>query len=388
MNVKQVADLVNQIQGEILGKEAVSNEDLSNVVEVGKALANANGVDNFVKTLTDRIGKTVFVDRVYSGFAPSIMMEGWEFGSILQKIMCELPDATTNETWNLTDGASYDVNVFHAPTISVRYFNKKITFQIEMSLTDRQIKEAFKSANDMMKFTALIYNTINNAMTLKVSGLAQSAIANMIGLTLYKDYNSTTTFTGASHTRAVNLLYEYNNGPNSGGSALAAADALTNKEFLRFAAMRMGQYVDRLRIMSTLFNIEEKARFTSTDRLKFILHSDFFNAAKAYLYSDTFNDEFVRLPGADIVPYWQGSGTGYAFSDTGKINIKTTDNNDMTITGILGVMFDRDAVAVANVDRRTTAQRNEAAEFTNTWTKWDCELLNDPDENFVVFFVA
>lgn len=388
MNVQQVATLVNDIQAEILGEAAVDNENLTNIVEVGNALADVGGVDNFVKALPDRIGKTVFVDRVYQGYAPKVMMDGWEFGSILQKIQIELPDATTNSTWSLVDGASYDTNVFHAPTITAKYFNKKLTFNIELSITDRQVKEAFIDAAHMVAFASMIYNAINNTMTLKTGGLIQRAINNMIGLTMYDEYTSTDTFNTGSTTKAVNLLYEYNNGPNAGGTALTAATALTSKEFLRYAAMRIGQYANRMSIMSELFNIDGRARFTPMDRLNVILHADFSNAAKSYLYSDTFNEEFVKLPSADIVPYWQGSGTDYGFSSTGKVEVTTTDSKTMTITGVLGVMFDKYACAVANVDRRTLSKYNEDGEFTNTWTKWDCELLNDTAENFVVFFVA
>jgi hypothetical protein len=122
--------------------------------------------------------------------------------------------------------------------------------------------------------------------------------------------------------------------------------------------------------------------------LHVVLLSDFASSAGAYLQSDTFHNEFVALPKAEIVPYWQGSGKDYNFSDTSQINIKMPDNNTIKVSGILGVMFDRDALGVCNKDRRVTTNYNAKGEFWNQWAKFDCEYFNDNNENFVVFFVA
>lgn len=385
MDVKQVYSLVNDITGEILGEQSVLNEDLSNVVEIGDTLIQNGELDNYAHALIDRIGKTVFVDRKYSGMMPSIMMDGWEFGSVLQKIDVDLPEASENESWELVDGASYDVNVYHAPTVHALYFNKKLTFEVEMSFTERQLKESFISGASLNAFISMIYTAIENAMTIRMGGLAQRAINNMIGLTMYDEYQSTTVFNNASHVKAVNLLKEYND--ISGGS-LTAADCLTNKEFVRYASYRMGLYADRMSKMSSAFNVGLKPRFTPSERLTFIALSEFFNAAKVYLYSDTFNEEFVKLPNADVIPYWQGSGTDYGFASTSAIKCTTTDNKTMEMTGILAVMADKYSVAVCNQDRRVTSNFNARGEFYNNYYKYDCELINDTNENFVVFFVA
>ena len=211
----------------------------------------------------------------------------------------------------------------------------------------------------------------------------------MIGETMYAAYNSTSSFSGGSHPNAVNLLYLYNTTFFSDPSDyITADDALTDKAFLRFAAFTMGKYVSRLSKMSTLFNVGGKARFTPKDMLHVVLHADFVAAARAYLYSDTYNEEYTMLPQADTVPYWQGSGTDYEFSSTGAITCTTSDNHDMTITGVLGVMFDRDALGVCNIDRRVTTHYVAKAEFFNNWHKYDCQAFNDLNENLVVFFIA
>lgn len=388
MKVTQVYEILNTITSEMLGDSIIVAEDLSNVVDVGRAFENLeNGYDNYVRRLHDHIGKMVFVDRVYRGRAPSVIMDGWEFGSILEKVRANLPEASENESWKLENGASYDPNIFYQPSVSVKFFNKRITFEVPVSITEKQVKEAFSSAVQLNAFYSMIQVAIENTMTVKLDGLVMRTINAAIGETMY-DYNSAGTYTGSGNTRAVNLLYLYN---QTVTTDITAADALTDPDFIRFASFVMKNYIGRLRDMSTLFNIGGTPKFTPRDRLHVVLLEEFKNAAGVYLYDNTgqFNTDEVKFPEeAETVNYWQGSGTGYAFSDTGKVQITTPSGHSVTVTGVLGVLFDRDTLGVANVDRRVTTNYNAKAEFWNEYHKYDAGYFLDLDENFVVFYVA
>lgn len=386
MEVKQIYELMNTVTNEVLGKSDLVMEDLSNVVDVGTEIFNASAVDNYVRSLVDHIGKVVFVNRPYTGSVPSVLMDGWEYGSVCEKIIADMPEATENESWQLEDGASYDPNIFYQPKVSAKFFNKKVTFEVPMSFTEKQVKESFSNAAQLNGFISMIYNEIDKSMTVKIDSLVMRTIANMIGTTVYSDYQGTAQ-NAKSGVKAVNLLKLYKD-RNASASEMTASQAITNPDFIRFASYIMGMYEKRLAKISTLFNVGGKARFTPSDMLHVVLLADFASSAGAYLQSDTFHNEFVALPKAEIVPYWQGSGTGYNFTDTSKINIKMPDNNLIEVNGILGVMFDRDALGVCNKDRRVTTNYNAKGEFWNQWAKFDCEYFNDTNENFIVFFVA
>lgn len=376
MTVQQIYSLVNDITSEVVGEEAtLLNEDLTNVVDVGKELFSATDVDNYVKSLVNRIGKTVFVNRKYSGRVPSVVMDSWEFGSVLQKISADLPAATENESWELVDKQSYDPNVFYKPSVSAKFFNSKVTFEIPLSFTERQVKESFNSANELNAFLSMLYNSVEKSMTVKTDSLVMRTINNMIAHT----YNA---------GKAINLLTEYN---DITGESLTADKAIVSADFLRFASMQIALYADRVGTMSTLFNIGGKERFTPKDDLHIVLLSDFAQGAKTYLESDTFNKELVALPNAEIVPYWQGSGDDFSFEKTSAVNVKISDGGttkDISFGGVLGVMFDRDALGVANLDRRVTTNYNPKAEFFTNWYKFDCGYYNDMNENFILFYVA
>ena len=388
MNVNQVYAFVNEATKEALGQEAVLNEDLSNIVSVGEAIFNANAVDNYVKALVNRIGKVIFVNRVYQGSAPSVMMDGWEYGSVLQKISAGLPDAKVNETWELEDGQSYDPHVFHKPKgVTVKFYNDYITFEVDMSFTEEQLKESFTNATALAGFVSMLYTNVDNTMTVKIDELIRRTINNMIAETIYDDYQGAGLST-KSGVKAINLLYLYNNSVNAGGTALTVAKAITDPAFIKFASYMIKLTHDRMRTMSTLFNVGKQPRFTPSDLCHIALLSDFASSADVYLQSDTFHNELTKLPTAETITYWQGSGNDFAFDSVSKIDVKSSQNHTVTTTGILGVMFDRWALGVSNVNRKVTSQWTPNAEFFTNFYKYKAGFFNDLNENFVVFFIA
>lgn len=409
MEVNQIHTLINSVSKEVLGKTDVVQKDLAGIVDLGKEVFNQSAVDNYVKSLVNHIGKVIFVNRPYAGKVPSVLMDAWEFGSVLEKISADVPEAEENDTWNLTNGKTYSQDVFHKPAVTAKFFNSKVTFEVPISITERQVKESFSNAAQLNGFISMIYAAVEKSMTIKVDALIMHTINNMIAETVLADAAAfgapaAGDMTGAelanaSTARCVNLLKLYNDkyfpathgtgdsDPTPNPDALTAAKAITDPDFIRFASYVMGTYADRLQSISTVFNVGGKERFTPKDMLHVVLLSDFAKAAQTYLYSDTFNRGDVLLPQAETVPFWQGSGKNYDFASTGTINIKESGGKPVKISGVLGVMFDRDALGVCNLDRRVTTNYNAKAEFFNNYYKFDAGYFNDTNENFVVFFI-
>lgn len=377
MKVNQIYALVNQATNEMLGESAVLAEDLSNIVDIGKAVINTDNVDNYVKKLVNHIGKVVFVNRAYSGGVPSVLMDSWEFGSILEKVSADIPEASENDTWSLVDGQDYSPNKFYQPSVSAKFFNSKVTFEIPMSFTEKQVKESFSSAEQLNGFLSMLVTAVENSMTVKLDALIMRTMTNFIGEVLG----------GATPSiRSVNLLTGFN--AAFPAADLTAAGALVSPDFIRYATMQIKMYSDRMERISTLFNAGGKERFTSRDLQHVVLLSEFAAAASTYLLSDTYNKDDVTLIDHETVPYWQGSGTTYSFEDTSSINVKTASGKTVDASGIIGIIFDRDALGVTNLDRRVTTNYNARAEFYTNFYKFDAGYYNDLDENFVVFHVA
>lgn len=386
MNVSQIYQLLNKTVEEVTGQSNLVQEDLSNVVDVGRTIISTDNIDNYVKKLVNHIGKVIFDDRVYKGNVPSVLMDSWEFGSILQKITADLPHAYENESWKLSDGQTYNQDKFYQPQVSAKFYNSKVTFEIPVSFTERQVKESFSNKEQLNAFLTMIYNAVENAMTLKIDSLVMKTINNMTAETLLnelKDGGSLDlTKTG---NKAINLLKLYN---DQYGTNLTVDKAYIDADFIRYASYIINLYKDRLTKMSTLFNIGGKERFTAESDLSIVLLSDFASAINTFLASDVFNKELISLPTFETVPYWQGSGLTYSFNDVSRIHVKTTSNEEVDVSGIIGVMFDKRAVGVANLDKRVTTNYNAKAEFYTNFYKLDAGYFNDLNENFIVFFMG
>ena len=392
MKIEQVYSLVNQSTKDILGETDIVKQDLSNIVDIGTSIINSNNVDNYVKSLVDHIGKVIFVNRAYAGSVPNVLMDKWEFGSVLEKVSADLPDAVENKSWELTNGVDYSPNVFYKPTVSAKFYNSKVTFEVDMSFTERQVKESFSNAEQLNAFVSMLYNAVERSMTVKIDSLVMSTINNAIAQVVNHampevvdgNYSQVT-----STPQAINLLKLYN---DTFTKTLTKANCLRDTDFLKWCCIMLSTYAKRVSRMSTLFNVGGKPRFTPKEDLNIIMLQDFYANMRVNLASDTYNKEDLLLP-TDIttIPYWQGSGNDYSDSKVAKINvtIKTGESTtkDIEMSGIMAVMFDRNALGVCNMDRRVTTNYNPKGEFYNNFYKFDCSYFNDLDENFIVFFI-
>ncbi len=400
MKVEQIYTIVNSLVEQATGEQtATVAVDGKTLVDAGKKILDSGDTNAILGQMVDLVGKMVFVDRKYSGRAPSVLMESWEYGSVVEKFRGELSEARVNDTWELTDGTSYDTNIFTKPKITVKVFNGLKTFEVPLSILDKQLKSSFNSASQLNQLLSMIYNEVEKTFTLAYDELIMTTINTMTARTVANACGGqipTKDVLGAQTTAScVNLLKLYN---DNFGTEVKAAEAIKTPDFNKFASSVLLQYVDRLATASTLFNVGKTVKFTPVDKLHFVMLSEFKRDFDAYLQSDVFHDNYTELPKAETVAYWQGSGERFAFNETSRIHILTESVAqaegagagvvDVNIDGILAVMFDHDALGVQNSERRTTTNYNARGEFTNLYYKTEANYFNDLDENFVVFYVA
>lgn len=385
MKMTQIYEIMNSTMAEILGESAIVQEDLTNIVDLGKTVIDTDNLDSYVKKLVNHIGKVVFTNRLYKGGVPSVVLDSWEFGSILEKITADMPDATESDSWKLENGKDYSPDIFYQPKVDAKFFNSRVTFEVPLSFTEMQVKQSLSSVTQLNGFISMLETAVENSITVKTENLIMKTINNMIAETLHDSGITNANANETTDVKAVNLLYSYN---HLNGTSLTAEKAIKDSNFIKYASYTISLYKDRISKISKLFNVGKKARFTPESELHLVLLSDFANASMVYLESDTFNNEMVKLPKYESVPYWQGSGTEYEFNEVSKINVKCASGEVVEQTGIIGVMFDTNALGVSNLDKRVTTNYNPKAEFYNNFYKVDAGYYNDLNENFVVFFVA
>lgn len=389
MKITQIAPYVNEAFKQTLGESAVATDDLSNIVDQGTSIENANLQDTFTRGLMNQIGRMIFVERPYSGIAPSVLMDGSEYGSVLAKISTDIPEAQNDQSWELTNGSTYPP-VFYGVEANTKLYNSTNPYEFRLSTYNDQLKQSFQSADQMARFVSMRMTQLQNGATIALDNTIRATINNFIGETLHSEFPDGT-YSGKSGVKAVNLLYLYN---QRYGLELTAQNCYTDANFIRFAIYIINYVRDRMRGMNTLYNIGGQTRFTSADRLHTVMLSAFADAAGVFLYDGTgqFRTDNLSLGSIETIPYWQGIGTDFGVdfgtSSASTVEVTTSGNNTITANGIIAVAFDRDALGVFNRRDKVTTDYSGAGDFWTSYYKYRAQYFNDFNEQFVVFYAA
>lgn len=376
MLITQTKEILKTIASEMLGEDnTIVTENLENLQDIGNVLITQQNVDTYVKKLVDKIGKVVFKNRLLNSTAPSLLVDSWEYGAILQKVRMKLIPAEENDAVKLVDGQSYNQDVFHQPTVSATFYSKEITFEVPISYTTEQLKSSFNSESELNGFYNLLETTVQNSLTVKTDALIMRTINYRIGKT----------YTKGRESQKINLLAGYN---KVSGGKLTVDNCFQDEGFLKYAIAEIKNYQDRLKLPSSVFNDLKEETFTPVQNQKLVLLSDFKNTVDTHLIPVVQNSENLKLS-SETVPYWQGSGKTFSFADISKIDVTLdTASETAQVSGIVGVLFDDEALKVGNLNQYVTTNYNAKGDFYTNYYKEQSGFFVDLAENFVIFYVG
>lgn len=374
--VEQIYTLVNETAKESMGEKAIAVKDVSSLIALGDSvLSSASDTENFLNTLVDRIARTVFSVRRYETDTEGMVRHPFEYGCIVQKIYVDMPEAKQNNSWEIgKEGYTPVFAPVIKPTATQKLFKGITTWEVDVTIPDYMLRTAFLNETSMATFIDAIFTAMDNMITLALENNANLTRASFIARKLK----------GGKPCGAINLLHEYN---TLTSSSLTVESAMMNAEFLAWASRAINLWVKRMSKMSVLFNEEGYKRHTPKDKIVVNLLQDFTSACDTFLGANTFHDELVKLPMYDSVAYWQGAGESFDFNDTSAINIKIDESNTITKKGIIGIVYDYEAMGVTLNERRSTSERNNHDEYTNYYNKANIGYFNDMSENGIVFYL-
>lgn len=381
MKVNQIYQLINSINNQMWGKSAITTNDLSGIISLGKTLSlNEDDADAYLGILVDRIGKTVIRTLDLELEFPNFFMDSFEFGGILQKINIQPFASQQNSDWLVgADGFTPTVTDIAKPSnISVTYFKGADTWSYKVSIPSHIFFTAFTSMEAMNSFIDGIMNALTDNMVMAINNMSRTALCNLIAEKV-KNENG-----------VVNLLKLYNEGTTND---LDVNGALRSKEFLRFSTMVIRNYINYMKEPSALYNVGGMVRTTARDNMHVIALTDYASAVKSYLLSDSYWKEFVELPLYTEVNHWQGSGTAVGFNNNSKVSIipssEDGEDNPTTYTqnGVVMVLADRQSIAIGINKRRVGKFVNDIDDVVTTKTSATIQYINDTSENAVIFVI-
>lgn len=397
MNTNQIYTIVNEVNAEAFGSEAIDVIDAQGLISLGNAvLSSTTNTEAFLNTLVQRIGRTIISFRQYRNKLADMVVNDFEYGAILQKIRVHLTEAETDPAYGLTDGYSVDPWTVNKPDVEQKLFVTRTPYMFHVTIARKQLKEAFLSESGMGAFIGAVFGQVRNSIEVSLENLGRLCIANMMAefTPFTPSAGDDTPATTLNHEVKLCTLYNTARGyhgviPGEGGAADTPASAgyvdadtcLFDEDFLRFAVKTMKSYSDNFTDMSTLYNDGEIETFTPREEQRLKVLSSFERALETVVQYSAFNEEMVRLNAFATLNFWQSAQT----ADTVKVE-RASDGVAVTIQNVVGVLYDRDALGIYKRDEDVlTTPVNAKGLYYNTFYHQLELWFNDTSENFVFF---
>lgn len=384
--VSQIYDIVNSLNSQANKGGALAVTDTRSFISYGESVFSSDtNVETFFKALWDRIATTILDNRPYMAqLVTGLWREPFEYGAIMQKIFTKLPDAVADPAFNDTDDMPSDPFAVTPLEIEQRMYNKISAFNIPASYPDIQLKTAFESEQKMAAFIDSMMTAQRNAMELSIENLGNTCRSALAATAI-----------NAGGVKYVRLLTDYKAlyPDDAAIQAMTAADALFDREFLRYASRRIAIVIDHMKTLSSLHAADGYERFTPREYMNVAILSDFDKSVESYLASVTYHESLVELPSENkvVLPYWQGAGTTFDFADTSKIHLKIDDGTEsgdtIEVSNVIGLVYDSEAAGITIDNRRSKSIYNPLDEVTNIWLKARQMYYVDVTQNAVAFAI-
>ena len=389
--VQSVYQGINSISKQFIGKEVLQDDNL-NWIDFGSSYEDLDAATRQIVTsgLITLVTEQLFIQKPYKGIGVDIIRSrdyGSSGGGIVQKNRLPLPEAVDDaDVYDPAPGSESHPFRAHGVECATEYFMKPIQYRYEWTIPERWLTGLFLSEEGFSEFIAAVDQQIQNALSVNIDAITMANIRASIGLNLQD----------TSGNRKYNLLAEFNAGVNAGNTPLTADGAFSSPDFLRYAIHRMLVVLDYMRSYTTFYNEKDYPQHTNTEDAYFLLLSQFRRALDQYLYSDTFHNEFVQLPGSNTVATWKGflgDGSAPDFASTSLVKDTFAPSwidggLEVDQPGVIGTIFDRERVGIYKLDVKQTSQYDPVGLRTNYWTHVFGQQIVDPYENSATFYIS
>lgn len=356
MELTQISTLLNDtLVPNYLGQETTIAEDLSNVVELGTAMANLTGdeVKNFAGDFIVGVARNVFDTRRFKSETYGLYSDAREYGGVIQRVKSRLLETSDSPIWTLENGHDYFDGKYYGIDTDVKVYSQDTAFQIKNSIPTEMYKQYFTSADGVREFVEMIEATVKNTLTVNLNALARTTIQQFI--------------VSASENRRIHLLSIYNtNAGLSGDDALTVNDALHNAPFLRWAAEQIVRLRDMVQEYNEKYNDGTLPTFTPEEDLRVTLLSEFARAIEFNMEADTFHRDLVSVGQYNKINFWQNQGTELlpTLGVTAEVKSKVGDDPEVTVSNCVGYITDFLSMGVTARLNKITAQYIANGDYT------------------------
>lgn len=372
--------LLKSVHDQATGTAAITPTDLSSFISVANATLAA-GYDNVLGAITQVVQRTIIAVRPYEEKFKGLQMSSETWGGIIRKISFADRDAEAEQSYPLTDGLSVDHYVVRKPNVlETRYIGSAV-YSGHYTITREQLKTAFENEANFGSFMTGLLQHFSNERTQWLEDLKRSILTNAIA---------------AKNDMAIDvidLLTAYNTATGLTLTNTTVQQPANFKPFMEWAYKEVAKVSRLMTARSDKFQmgITGKPIYRHTpyrDQRVYFL-ADYLEAMSAQVLADTYHENFLRYADVEAVDFWQ------AIDNPDEIQVTpvyidasgaVTTGTAQTMSNVIGVIFDRDAMGY-NIfnDTLESTPFNAAGQYYNLYSHMDVQLQNDFTEKIVVF---
>lgn len=394
LTANQIFTIVNEVANQAMGNKAIAVIDNAGLVALGTTVLGSNDTkNNFINALTDRIGRTIVSFRAYHSHFPDFERDSIEWGNILQKLKIGMPDAESDDSFNLVDGSSVDQYKVNKPKVNQLLFTTETPWQTHITVHLDELEKAFIDSNAMGTFISSMFGEVQNRIELAMENLSMDCVNNYIAEIIHRKTSNP--------QRIINLVTEYKD-KTGVDHTTEPLNALDDEEFLKYVVRRINGISTTMEYMTVnMFNNSNVGddtsnvgddtsnvytRHTPKSEQRMMLYIDMVNSLKTNINSKAFNMEQVAI---DIpfqtVPFWQ------SLQNPSGISVKPASDSTASVTAseVMGILYDREAMGTFKKKYSSlTSPINAAGKYYNVFYHMITMYYNDLTENAVIFLLA
>lgn len=356
--IYQAGTLLADVVQQATGRKVLTANTPGEWVSVAQSAISA-GVEPILNTLVNMWSRTIFSVRPYSAKLKGLEMSADRFGLMTRKLSPVVKDPGDDAAylWPVAydagqtppsgDGYSVDMYAISKKQVLQTGFAGAAVYQEIFTIFKDQLDGAFRSPEEFMAFNEMQMADRSNSIESWKENIKRSLLANMI-LSLNAENQ-----TG----RVVHLITEYNADTGASLTSTTVFAPGNFPSFVRWLVARINTLArfmsERTAMFQTAISGQYVLRHTPAEDLRVYLTGRFKDMMDTMALSVTFNDNYLKLADVEGINFWQS--TSAPASVTGKptytntSGVATTPATASTVTNIVGVMFDRDALGMASV---------------------------------------
>ena len=380
LTFEQAAAFLTDLYEQASGEKAIAVTNTAAFVTVAQATLKT-GYDNVINSISQVLGRTIFSIRPYSAKFSGLQVDAQRYGDITRKINFIDGDVENDERLPLTDGGSVDMYKINKPKILQTNFYGGATYQRHITIFRDQLDTAFQSYEEFSRFISGVMQNVMDQLEQIKEAESRAALVNFIAGKKAGDASN-----------VINVVTQYN---ADTGSSITADDLFNETNFVPFSKWLYAFINGLMRKMSdrtTKYHInvtgKELHRHTPADRMKAYMSARYLDNIDSVTLPTIFGADRLKMIDWEAVSYWQNiddpeeivATPSYLAAD-GTI----TTAQQQTIEGVVGVLFDEDAVGLTRINEwNERTPFNAAGGYSNIYWHFTQRYWNDFTENGVV----